>query len=121
MSAAAAPRTRRDPAARRQPNELDLRRVERTISERRRYRYVRPSVIPVDNGYLIRSACCSRNIDPEGGEIDIALFRWEQERGEWSLMSKDHATGNWVEDSRYARLPDLLLRINADPFRSFWQ
>ena len=59
----------------RHPNELDLRRIARAIQGRERYRYVKPHVIAAEAGYLVRSPCCSRNVDPAGGEIDIALLR----------------------------------------------
>ncbi len=105
----------------RHPNELDLMRIVRAIARRQRYRYVTPSVLPVDGGYLIRSACCSRNIDPDGGEIDVAMLCWEEAGSAWSLFRRDHKAGCWIQDSRFARLNELLLRINADPQRLFWQ
>ena len=88
---------------------------------RARYRYVTPSVLPVDDGYLIRSACCSRTIDPDGGEIDVALLVWIEDAGEWLLFRRDHKARCWIEESRYARLPELFARLNADPLRLFWQ
>jgi len=109
------------PARSRHPNELDLMRVERSIARRSRYRYVRPTVLPVVDGYVIRSACCSRKIDSEGGEIDVALLQWNEASCEWSLLRKDHDNGCWLEDSRYARLPELFIRLNADPQKLFWQ
>ena len=109
------------PARSRHPNELDLMRVERSIAQRARYRYVEPTVTPVVDGYLIRSACCSRKIDPEGGEIDVALLQWNETTGEWLLLRKDHDAGCWLEDSRFARLPELFNRLNADPQKLFWQ
>lgn len=105
----------------RHPNELDQRRIARALKQRERYRYVEPQVLPMSDGYLIRSACCSRNIDPEGGEIDVALLRWSDGPPEWRLFRKDHGAGNWVPDSRFARLDALLRRLNADPDRLFWQ
>ncbi len=105
----------------RHPNELDLKRIERAISERSRYRYVKPGVEAVANGYLIRSPCCSRTIDPDGGLIDVAWLNWRDEPAGWSLYRKDHSAECWVEDSRFARLSDLFARLNADPQRQFWQ
>lgn len=105
----------------RHPNELDLRRIERAIRSRERYRYVTPSVLPETDGYLIRSPCCSRNVDPEGGEIDVALLCWNETPPGWSLHRKDHGTGDWITDSEFSRLSDLLARLNADPDRLFWQ
>jgi hypothetical protein len=74
----------------------------------------------VEHGYLVRSACCSRTVDAAGGEIDIALLRWSEGAGRWSLLAMDRASGCWVEDSRYTRLADLFPRLNADPERRFW-
>lgn len=105
----------------RHPNEFDLRRIERAIASRRRYRYVEPSVLPSENGYLVRSACCSRNIDPEGGVIDIALLCWSETPAGWLLFRRDHAVGGWITDSRFARLDELFERLNRDPDRIFWQ
>jgi hypothetical protein len=105
----------------RHPNELDLRRVARALGTRRRYRYVEPSVLPTEDGYLIRSACCSRNIDPDGGVIDIALLRWDETARGWCLYRRDHAAQGWITDRRFARLPDLFERLNSDPDRIFWQ
>ena len=108
-------------AGARHPNELDLRRVARALARRRRYRYVAPSVLPAADGYLIRSACCSRRIDPDGGVIDIALLRWAEHPPGWQLFRRDHAAQRWIADRRFARLPDLFERLNTDPDRVFWQ
>ncbi|MDE8652223.1 hypothetical protein [Novosphingobium album (ex Liu et al. 2023)] len=105
----------------RHPNELDRMRVARSIEQRSRYRYVAPRVLPVDNGYLVRSPCCSRNVDPHGGEIDVALLSWNERDREWALLRRDHAAQCWIEDGRFARLGELLLRINTDPMKLFWQ
>ncbi|MEZ5736958.1 MAG: DUF3024 domain-containing protein [Novosphingobium sp.] len=109
------------PACGRHPNELDLMRITRAIARRARYRYVDPSVETADDGYLIRSPCCSRTIDPDGGEIDVAMLCWDEAAGQWSLFRKDHKAACWIEDSRYGRLAELLERLNADPARLFWQ
>jgi len=105
----------------RHPNELDMRRIERALKARKRYRYVQPDVLPHQDGYLIRSACCSRTIDPDGGEIDVALLRWDESPPGWSLLRKDHANGSWIVDSNFDRLPELFDRLNADPDKRFWQ
>src|SRR3546814_5596575 len=89
MSIAAARRRRTaEPVMARQPNEFDLMRVSRSLERRERYKYVTPTVLPVADGYLVRSPCCSRNIDPEGGEIDVALLAWDDGRREWSLADR---------------------------------
>ena len=43
-----------------QPNDLDLKRIQRGLESRRRYRYVSPVVAPVEAGYRIEAPCCSR-------------------------------------------------------------
>lgn len=105
----------------RQPNEFDRARVERRLGERARYRYVEPAVTPVEDGYLVRAPCCSRTIDPEGGVIDVALLLWDEARSDWTLLRRDHVAGCWIEDGQFARLGELLARLNADPARVFWQ
>lgn len=96
-----------------QPNDLDRRRVERALKTRRRYRYVQPCVHPVPGGYRIESACCSRNIDPEGGIVDIALLLFDEARGEWDMFrrkSRQGAVGVGLPASapvRAARRADL--------------
>lgn len=103
------------------PNDLDLRRIERALKSRRRYRYVSPSVSAVTGGYHIASPCCSRNIDPDGRVIDVALLIYEADRGSWRLFCKDHENAVWEFHSAYARLTDLLEHLNADSERRFWQ
>lgn len=103
------------------PNDFDLKRIERAITSRKRYRYVSPKVEGVTDGYRIESPCCSRNIDPEGGIVDVALLQYDREHGTWHLFRKDHVSGTWEFDSGYDRLIELLERLNADPDRKFWQ
>ncbi|EIZ77319.1 hypothetical protein WSK_4105 [Novosphingobium sp. Rr 2-17] len=105
----------------RHPNELDLRRIERAIAGRARYKYVQPSVQRHPDGYLVRSPCCSRNIAADGAEIDVALLTWMERTADWSLFRRDHQAQAWLLDSRFARLPDLFGRLNQDPDRVFWQ
>lgn len=103
-----------------QPNEMDWRRIERALEKRVRYRYVRPVVEPEENGYRITSPCCSRNIDPSGGCIDIARLEYDELFDRWILYSKDHARGIWVWQAE-GRLHHLMVLLNADPQRTFWQ
>ncbi|HUI22055.1 MAG TPA: DUF3024 domain-containing protein [Methylocella sp.] len=103
------------------PNDLDRKRIERALKARKRYRYVVPSVRAVPGGYLIESPCCSRNIDSEGGVIDVALLQYDGDLGNWQLYRKDHGCGNWELHSRHVRLPELLDFLNTDPERKFWQ
>jgi hypothetical protein len=111
----------RTPAAPLQPNEFDRRRIERALEARQRYRYVRPSVVPVDGGYRIESPCCSRNIDPDGGIIDVALLLYADRYGHWRLFRKDHERKSWEFHSTYLRLHELLDGLNTDVDRTFWQ
>lgn len=104
-----------------QPNELDRRRIEHALERRKRYRYVSPSVYAVHNGYLIKSPCCSRNIHPEGGIIDIALLQFEHGETPWRLYRKDHRAQQWHLHSQHERLVELLELLITDPERQFWQ
>ena len=103
------------------PNELDRRRIERLLKRRKRYRYVSPNVEAVTSGYRVESPCCSRNIDRDGGIVDVALLLHDADSSTWQLFRKDHATNAWELHSTYGRLHDVLNRLNADPERTFWQ
>jgi len=103
------------------PNDVDRKRIERALQDRKRYRYVSPSVTPVSDGYRIESPCCSRNVDPDGGIIDVALFKFDADCSAWNLFRKDHTKASWELHSSYRRLPDLLNLLKDDPDREFWQ
>lgn len=103
------------------PNEFDRRRIERALQSRKRYRYVTPNVAAVVNGYRVESPCCSRNIDPEGGVVDVALMLYDASHSAWQLFRKDHKRGAWELHSSYARMVELLEMLKADPDRMFWQ
>ncbi|MGE3297825.1 MAG: hypothetical protein AB7I68_10805 [Porticoccaceae bacterium] len=107
------------------PNEFDCRRIVRLLESRRRYRYVEPRVVPIPNGYRIESPCCSRNVDPAGGVIDIALIEhcsdqdpWVQ--NPWVLYRKVHPEDTWIIDSRHPSLTAVLALLNQDVDRLFW-
>lgn len=102
------------------PNEVDLKRIERSLRQRKRYRYVTPKVFPYANGYQIVSPCCSRNIDPQGGPIDIAWIEFLEEFGDWRLWSKDHQRDCWIEYGCYPKLASVLALLNEDSKREFW-
>lgn len=102
------------------PNEIDLLRITRALGARARYRYVQPEVSTVPSGYLVRSPCCSRRPDPDGGVIDVARLVWHGDDPCWLLYRKDHAEDRWIEDSSFVRLADALARLNADPEHLFW-
>ncbi|HOY69465.1 MAG TPA: DUF3024 domain-containing protein [Methylotenera sp.] len=102
------------------PNEVDRKRIEKTLAERERYKYVAPKVLADVEGYLVRSPCCSRSVDPEGGEIDIA--RIEYQSGDfWRLYQKDDEHNRWKPHSEYLSLYSLLARLIADPKKEFWR
>jgi len=100
---------------------LDLmqHRLQRALRERLRYRYVKPSVLPEGEGFRIQSPCCSRNVDPQGGLIDIALLV-PQPCGRWCLSSRDHASGTWVLRCQDQPLEALIDALCTDADRHFW-
>lgn len=102
------------------PNEVDRKRIEKNLAERERYKYVAPMVLPFEDGYLIRSPCCSRTVDPEGGVIDVARIEY-QEGGFWRLYRMDDEKQRWMAHSEYLNLNALLARLTADPKREFWR
>lgn len=100
-------------------HELDRRRIERALRHRVRYRYVQPQVQRAPTcGWVITSPCCSRNVDPGGGVIDIAWLE-PLDQG-WALHAKDHAQGDWLLQEEAATLQALLDALCVDPQRVFW-
>ena len=110
-----------DPGMPAHPNELDRKRIERALESRQRYRYVSPKVSCVTGGYHIESPCCSRNIDADGGVIDVALLHHDAASATWQLFRKDHRTGAWELHGVHQRLGSVTDVLNADPERVFWQ
>jgi hypothetical protein len=102
------------------PNELDRKRIEKNLAERTRYKYVAPKVMPDIEGYIVRSPCCSRTVDPTGGEIDIARIEF-QEEGFWRLYRKDDEKKRWMPHSEYISLNVLIKRLTSDTKREFWR
>ncbi|HUW98771.1 MAG TPA: DUF3024 domain-containing protein [Acidiferrobacter sp.] len=102
------------------PNDVDRRRIELALKNRQRYRYVCPSVHPGPEGYIVRSPCCSRNVDNQGGVIDIAWLRYRSRYGVWHLYRRDHVTDAWVIQSAQATLVEALAELNRDQDRVFW-
>jgi hypothetical protein len=103
------------------PNDLDRKRIERALKSRKRYRYVSPIVTPATDGYHVKSPCCSRNVDPDGGVVDVALLCHVAETGVWNLFWKDHDKNVWELHSVHQRLAAAVDELNADPERTFWQ
>ncbi|MCK1349616.1 DUF3024 domain-containing protein [Bradyrhizobium sp. CW7] len=99
------------------PNELDRKRIERALISRKHS----PSVTPVKAGYLIESPCCSRNIENDGGQMEVALFHYDAVSGVWKLFFKNHARGSWKFYSIFHRLASAIDELNTDPERLFWQ
>ena len=103
------------------PNEFDCRRIARRLEDRRRYRYVEPAVIPIPGGYRIESPCCSRNVDQNGGTIDIARIEFGLQLCRWRLYRRDHRRNEWEFYAEYATLAALVNELNEDLRRAFWQ
>lgn len=118
---AVAPQTQCGPGASgAQPNEFDRKRIERALAARSRYRYVAAVVRVVAGAYRIESPCCSRNIDPDGGLINVALLEPAAGPTPWLLYRPDHKLERWVLHGRYARLDDALEELRLDVERLFW-
>ena len=100
---------------------LDARRIANALDGRTRYKYVSPRVVREGLGWKIVSPNCSRNIDPEGGEIDIAWLVPDAAGGGWLLHARDHAQQCWQLRRREPSLAPLLAHLCADPQREFWQ
>lgn len=99
--------------------DLMVRRMERALRERVRYRYVQPQVLREGDAFRIKSPCCSRKVDPTGGLIDIALLVPHSD-GHWCLCSRDHANGTWEPLHHNASLDVLLDLLCVDSERQFW-
>jgi len=99
---------------------FERKQIERAIGKRKRYKYVAPVVRLEPEGILVKSPCCSRRVDPTGGEVDVALLQ-HHSTCEWRIYWKDHAAGTWKLHSLHERLADLLDLLREDPERVFWQ
>ncbi|MDP9902776.1 DUF3024 domain-containing protein [Variovorax ginsengisoli] len=105
-------------------------RLERALRERTRYRYVRPRVLREGDAFRIESPCCSRNVDPEGGVINIALLAPGAPRlsrsqpgrtvQSWRLFARDHVTGTWVAQDESDEVGELMDVLCVDAQRIFW-
>ena len=83
--------------------------IKRALSERVRYRYVQPRVLREGDAFRIEAPCCSRNVDPEGGVIDIALLTPMADGG-WRLHARDHVAGSWTLQQCSMQLDELIDR-----------
>jgi hypothetical protein len=108
-------------ASRPHPNEMDRRRIVKALERRKRYRYVTPEIHDLESGYLIQSSCCSRNVDPDGGIIDIARIEYHIGHQRWWLFHKNHEIGHWIMHGEYTSLAQILELLKQDPDRRFWQ
>jgi hypothetical protein len=115
----AARRRRVPPAGAGNVVTLDRVRIERALGQRQRYRYVQPRVVAEGSGWKVLSPNCSRNIDPDGGEIPIAWFE-PQADGRWALHRCDHRANAWCEAARGITLDDALERLCTDALGRFW-
>jgi hypothetical protein len=95
-------------------------RIERALRQRTRYRYVTPRVVAEGAGWLVLCANCSRNIDPEGGEIPIAWLL-PDDSGAWTLHAHDHARAVWSARASGLTLQAALSCLRLDPAREYWQ
>lgn len=93
--------------------------ITRVLRKRARYRYVHPMVWSEGDAFRIEAPCCSRNVDPAGGVIDIALFR-PGEDGRWQLYARDHTQGVWVLHAPGLALGEALEAVRTDVDRKFW-
>lgn len=93
--------------------------IERALRNRVRYRYVRPRVAHEADGYRIESPCCSRNVDRDGGVIDIAWLTRDAD-GMWHLHARNHALHEWDEQCASLDLTALLDMLCVDAARVFW-
>jgi len=111
--------------------DLIAHRVQRALAERVRYRYVQPRVWRDGAAFRVESPCCSRNVEPEGGVIDIALLLPPGTAGDpdtardpnvnqWRLYARNHAQGRWQLHEQAAQMDALLDLLCLDPQRVFW-
>jgi hypothetical protein len=103
----------------------ELLRIVSALAHRARYRYVQPVVVPEGAGWKIVSPNCSRNIDPQGGDIDIAWLVPEAAGGaaaedRWQLHARDHSRNAWRLLAIELTLDAALQRICTDTRREFW-
>jgi hypothetical protein len=94
-------------------------RIVRALPQRERYKYVLPLVLPEGAGWKIVSPNCSRNVDPAGGDIEIAWFE-PQAGGLWRLHARNHGARQWRPAVDGLTLEAAIERVCADPLREYW-
>lgn len=99
--------------------DFTQRHLERALRERVRYRYVQAQVWREGEAFRIEAPCCSRNVDPEGGVIDIALLT-PLAGGQWQLQARDHSAGLWRPACETGPLDLLLDLLCVDEQRIYW-
>ena len=107
------------PAGAGQVVDLSPARIQRALAARRRYKYVQPRVEREGEGWRIVSPNCSRNIDPQGGEIAIAWLQPDA-GGLWQLHSRDHVKQAWRLEVPGLTLADALVLLCDDPLGVYW-
>ena len=100
--------------------DLDLRRIERALSHRTRYKYVHPRVEREGAGWKLVAPNCSRKIDAQGRDINIASFQPDSQ-GHWQLYARDHAAQCWRLKHSGLTLTQALEQVCVDVDREFWQ
>ena len=127
------------PAAARRPRplppgtqpSLDAARILRALAGRSRYRYVQPRLLPhpgeAGMGWRIVSPNCSRQVDPAGGEIDIAWFEptampapGRTPASHWRLHARDHARQRWLLQADDLTLAAAITLVMSDTIGRFW-
>lgn len=93
--------------------------IELALKDRVRYRYVQPVVLQDGEGFRIEAPCCSRNVNREGGVIDIALLTPSPD-GCWRLQARNHAAGVWEAHAEGLSLGEALDTLCVDAERRFW-
>lgn len=104
---------------------LDRVRIEVALEQRSRYKYVHPRVLREGLGWKVVSPNCSRNVDRDGGEIDIAWLVPTQTPdtgvpGAWLLHARDHVEGCWRLKLRAPTLAAALDTLVRDEARDYW-
>jgi len=101
-------------------NDLDLKRIERALRARKRYRYVLPKVL----AWLA-------DIGSKAVLLSEHRRRWRNYRCRFdpirpgaermAALSKGSSERDMEFHSTCLRLPEVLERLNTDPERKFWQ